>query len=277
MNKDRAFAFKGSLPEVMRRLREQIPDFDERCRKFWLAWKQMMDQRLVARMGYVKMHFYADESVQPFLPPEKPINDAEHVFGLVNAVMLFREFFGKYIPYLCGYQPDWLGYIEQVIIHEIGEVKIGDWTDDGGSDRDEKDRLEQAALDNYLRLFPMESQEKYQRQFTDLRDGNTNMKLFDKEAFLLGIAYYKSKGIVGSLKNKNDLTDQDRANCERTKSYRPFDNIFADLLMRYRNFSFLPFIVGINEAIYAEEYSEYDSSVTDCIPGAPPASVRSLY
>lgn len=276
MNKDRIAAYNGSLPEALRYLRKEIPDFDERCRNFWLAWKKMMDQRMVARMGYVKMGFF-DPDTQTFLPTETPFSDAEHVFGLVNAILLFRDFFGKFIPYYYGFQPDWLGYIEQVAFHEIGETEIGDWTDDGSNDRKEKDRLEQEVFDNFMRLFPEVAKKDHQSQFASLRDGDTNMKLFDKASFVLGIAYLKSKGIVGSLKRKGDITEQDKASCEEIKSYRAIDHIFAGVLRRYRDFYFLPFIVGIIEAIYAEEYNEDDPLVENCIPGAPPAGVRKLY
>lgn len=277
MGKGDSFIYNSSLPESMRYLREQIPDFDERCRNFWLAWKKMMDQRTVTRMGYVKMHFYKDNTIESFLPGEMPFNDAEHVFGLVNAVILFRDFFGKYIPILYGFQPDWLGYIEEVSFHEIGETAIGDWTDDGGHDRKKKDSLEQTAFDGLMQFFPKEAQDRHQRQFADLRDAKTEMKLFDKEAFMLGIAYFKSKGIAGNLKHKDGITKQDKSSCRQTRSYRSFDNIFADMLRRFRNFTFLPFIVGINEAIYAEEYKEVDPLVKDCTPGAPPPGVRKLY
>ena len=258
-------------------LRDQIPDFDKRCRNFWMAWKKMMEQRTVTRMGYTRMRFFKDDTIGMFLPDDVPFNDAEHVFGMVNAIILFRDFFGKYIPYLFEFQPDWLEYIEQAVFHEIGEITIGDWVDDGSNDRDKKDHLEQAAFDAFMHYFPETAQEKHQRQFADLRDGRTNMKLFDKEAFLLGIAYYKSKGISGNLKDKDGITEQDRSSCEEIQSYRSFDNVFAGILRKYRRHSFLPFIVGINEAIYAIEYNEDDPLVTNCTPGKPPPGVRNLY
>lgn len=277
MSKDAIYE-KGSLPTHMRRLREGVPDFDKRCRNFWLAWKKMMDQRNVVRMGYVKMRFYTDETIKEFLPEERPFTDADHVFGLINAVILFRIFFGVSIPWFYGFQPDWLEYTEQVAFHEIGETVIGDWTDDGSNDRKEKDHLEQKAFDDFLSLLPEAAREKYQRQFVDLRDGNTDMKLFDKEAFILGIAYFKSKGISGNLAHKDGITDQDKASCEEIKSYRAIDHVFADILRRFRNFSFLPFIVGINEAIYAEEYNDVDDPlVTNYTPGMPPPGVTNLY
>ena len=267
----------SSLNEQMLLLRKVIPGFDERCRNFYLSWKYMMEQRKVTRMGCVKMHFYKHRTVQSFLPWSMPINDAEHVFGMMNAVVLFRDFFGEYIPKLYGFQPDWMEYIEQAMFHEIGEITIGDWTDDGGHDRQKKDRLEQYAFDEFMRPFPEQAQRRHQREFADLRDGKTNMKLFDKEAFLLEIAYFKSKGVCGSLKRKTGITEQDKRSCKLLQSYRPFDIIFVDMLNRFRSYGFLPFIVGINEAIYAIEFNEIDPLVKDCVPGIPPARLKALY
>lgn len=266
-----------SLSDRLCRLRKEIPDFDERCRNFWLAWKKMMDQRNVARMGYVKMRFYNDKTIAEFLPDERPFTDAEHVLGLVNTIVLFRSFFGNYVSRLYGYQPEWLEYIEQAIFHEIGETVIGDWTDDGSNDRKEKDRLEQKAFDDFVGLFPGTTRDRLQRRFADLRDGKSSTKLLDKEMFVLGIAYLKSKGISGSLAHKDGITEQDKASCEEIKSYRAIDHVFAGILRSYRGYYLAPFIVGINEAIYAIEYNEPDKLVTDCTPGAPPPGVMNLY
>lgn len=257
--------------------RNRIPDFDERCRNFYRAWKHAIDLRLVKRMGYVKMGFFNDPEMLLFFPNSRELDDAIHVLGMVYAVVFFRDFFGDYIPPMYGESVQWLDHVEEALMHEIGEVTIGDWTEDGSYNANEKDALEQKAFDEFMRFFPPEAQERHQKQFADVRDNRTIVKLFDKVAFILGIGYLKSKGIVGDMHVKRGLTDQDRALCEETGSERAIDNMFAHLLKHYRNTSKLPFFVGIIEAVYAEEYQELDPLVKDCIPGAPPPGVKKLY
>ncbi len=275
-NKSEAQNHDSALQSQLAYLRKTIPDFDERCRNFYRAWKHMMDQRMVARMGYVKMRFYK-RAYNFFLPAAMPFTDADHVFGLVNAVILFRDFFGEFVPYLYGFEPQWLEHVEEVVFHEIGEIKIGDWTDDGAYDVCEKDRLEQEAFDEFMKLFPPDAQARHQRQFADVREHKTIAKLFDKQAFILGIGYLKSKGSTGSLYRKRGLTERDHYYCRKTGSKRAIDNTFAHLLDCYRDMTFMPFVVGIIEAMYAEDFTELDSLVKSCTPGEPPPGVKSFY
>jgi len=274
--KNRISKQAASMDSTLAYLRDVIPDFDERCKNFYLAWRYMMNQRIVTRMGYVKMHFYK-KLFKPFLPASMPMTDADHVFGLVNAVILFKDFFGDFIPYLYGYAPQWLDHIEEVVFHEIGEIEIGDWTDDGACDTNKKDELEQEAFNKFMEIFPAEARNRHLRQFADLRDRKTMTKLFDKEAFILGFAYFKSKGIVGSMLRKRGITKRDRDYCRKTGSKRAFDNAYAHMLDAYKGEPFLPFFVGINEAIYAVEYNEFDPLVKDCTPGVPPPGVKKFY
>lgn len=269
--------FKMDLSLQM--LKNWMPDFDERCRNFYKAWKFKTDQRLVRRMGFVKMKFYKKnrDVKELFYPPDREIDDGTHVLGMIDAIVLFKDFFGRYIPQMYGEQPQWLEHIEEALFHEVGEIVIGDWTDDGSRDTEEKDRLEQAVFDDFMAFFPEEAQELHQRQFARVRDNRTVVKLFDKEAFILGIGYLKSKGITGTMRSKIGITAQDREFCKKTGSERPIDNVFAGMLAHYKGTPLLPFFVGITEAIYAEDFNEIDPSVKGCIAGAPPPGVKQFY
>ena len=262
---------------LMANMRRRIPDFDERCRNFYRAWKKAMDLRLVKRMGYIKMGFFYDPEMQMFFSNNREFDDAAHVLGMVFAIDFFKDFFGEFIPLVYGESMQWLDHIEEALMHEIGETMIGDWTADGSYNAQEKDLLEQKAFDEFMSLFPPEAQQRHQKQFADVRDNSTIVKLFDREAFILGIGYLKSKGIVGDMHIKRGLTEQDRALCRETGSERAIDNVFAHMLKNCRWTSKLPFFVGITEAIYAEDYQEIDPLVRDCIPGAPPPGVKKLY
>lgn len=271
-------------------LREIIPDFDLRCENYILSWIEKMELRRVVRMGYWKMGFYGDKwdklfvvkeingQKVMFLPDDMPFTDLEHVAGYELAVCLFKDFFGQFIPMLYGIQPDWMDKVEEGNEHEIGENRIGDWTDDRGHEPELKNRLEQEAYDAHMVRYPFEAQIRHQKQFAAVRDGTTMGKLFDKQAFLNGIAYFKSKGVTGSLEEKVGITKHDIEICKKTGSERPIDNIYAGLLLNNKATQpLLPFFMGINEATYRLFYNEFDPTVKGCVPGEVPPGVKQFY
>ena len=283
-------------------LRQVIPNFDKRCENYVLAWNKQMDQRLVVRMGYWKMNFYGDKydslfvkkesnsagetSGCPllFMPDDFPFTDADHVFGLGNSVILFKDNFGEFIPHLYLYQPDWLDVMEQVFFHETSEPKIGDWTQDGSYNTEIKDRLEQEEFDKLMELYPKHWRPRHQAQYAKVRDEYGIGKLFDKQGFIQGIVYAKAKALenkrefAGSLLRKVGATEQDGKLCERTGSKRPIDNIYAGMLMSFKGKTeLLPFFMGINEAAYRLFFNEYDPDVRGCVPGEVPPGVKQFY
>lgn len=271
-------------------LRDIIPNFDRRCENYILSWIDKMELRRVVRMGCWKMNFYdakwgglfeqreINGQKVLFLPADMPFTDGDHVLGYNFAVCLFSDFFGPFIPKLYGIQPDWLEKIEEGNEHEIGEVTIGDWTEDGSYNPELKNRLEQEAYDTHMSRYPFEAQLRHQKQFAAVRDGMNMSKLFDKQAFLNEITYFKSKGFVGSLDGKIGATEQDKEFCRQTGSKRPMDNIYAHILKSYKETQpLLPFFMGINEAIYRLFYNEPDATVRGCIPGEVPPGVKQFY
>lgn len=257
-------------------LRQAISDFDERCAHYVEKMLFMGEQRRVLRVGYNKLRFYPTV-LDPFLPWDNPVTDADHIFHLVNAVILFKDYFGQFIPWLYGFQPQWLDIVEQVVFHEIGETSIGDLPDDGSRDTAKKDEQEQQVFDEFMVGFPEAAQVKHQKQFAAVRDGTDIGKLFDKQGFLNGIAYLNSHGINGSIFLCTNLSAQDNKYRRLVRTDRCFDLVYADMLVKYRKHPFLPFFMGINEAIYAIVYNKFDPRVPDCDPGKVPPGLQQLY
>lgn len=257
-------------------LRRAISDFDERCAHYVKKLLYMGEQRRVVRVGYNKLRFYPDVLGQ-FLPWNTPFTDADHVFHLVNSVIVFKDFFGQFIPWLYGFQPQWLNIVEEMVFHEIGELEIGDLPDDGSRDTAAKDRMEQEIFDKFMVGFPEAVQARHQQQFAAVRDGTDIGKLFDKQGFLNGIAFAKAHGFEGEVSLCTQLSAQDNKYRKLGKTDRCFDLVYADMLVKYRYHPFLPFFMGINEATYAIVYNEHDPKVEGCIPGQVPPGIKQLY
>ena len=275
----------------LQELREIIPNFDLLCENNVMAWIYKMEQHSVVRMGYEKMdHFHGKYDglfvkkvihgqLVYFLPDDFPFLDDSHCFGLTNDVLLFKDYFGGFIPRLYGFQPDWLEIIQTLSEHETSEPKIGDWTDDQGHDAGLKDSLELQIYENQLLPFyPKQVREERRKQFIALQQRATLAKVFDKMAFIRGIVYYKAHGVTGSLEHKLGITDADKEMTKLTGSMRPIDNIYADFLQKFRQTQpLLPFFMGIVEAAYRLFYNEMDKSVRGCVPGEVPPGVKQFY
>ena len=257
-------------------LRKVLPEFDARCALYVEKMLFLGEQRRIVRAGYDKLRFYKTKQGN-FLPWDMPFTDADHVFHLVNSVIMFKDFFGEYIPWLYGFQPQWLDIVEEMVFHEIGETRIGDWPDDGSRDTAEKDRLEQEVVDEFMVGFPGEAQRNHQRQFAAVRDGIDIGKLFDKQGFLNGIAYAKVHGFEGDVYACENLSGQDNGYRKKVQSDRCFDLVYSDMLTKYRDHPFLPFFMGINEAIYSKVFVDNDPRVKGCVAGEPPPGVKKLY
>lgn len=271
-------------------LRQAIPGFDKLCENFLLAWIAEMEQRCVVRMGYKKMNFYKDDFENLFVRAEIhgqkvlffrdniPFNDAEHVFGAISAVYLFEDFFGAYIPQLYGYQPDWNKTARELHVHELGERAIGDWTHDGSYNEKLKNQLEERSFGEFLELLPNHVRKERYQQFASLRDAKDVSELFDKQAFINGIVYFKTKSVTGSMTEKVGITKEDMESVKVTGSTRPIDNIYAHMLRNYKETQpLLPFFMGINEAAYRLFFNEFDAEAKGCVPGEVPPGVKQFY
>ncbi|MBQ2638223.1 hypothetical protein IJF89_00900 [Candidatus Saccharibacteria bacterium] len=280
-----------NLEEQLGYLRQVIPNFDWRCELFVQKWLTLMEQRRVERSGYWKMWFYTvtrkfGKARRKFrlprmklLPWATPFTDADHVFGLCNAVMLFRDLFGDYVPIVFGYAPDWYDLMERVLLHEVGEIPIGDWEDDGSHDLEEKWLLEWGYFCDFIEDFPREPRMRHKGQYLSVNQEGDEAKLFDKEAFLLGIIYAHVHDFDGDMTHPWALSKDDKVLMRKTKSKRCLDNMYAGMLERYGQKPWMPFFAGINEAAYRLYYTAPSDSLVEegYEPGQVPAGVKQFY
>lgn len=241
-------------------LRELIPNFDERCLLVYQRWRYAMIQKYVPRMGYVKFGVYGlENTASGLLSPETPISDSDHIFALVVLVRIYEDVFGKFYPRLFMYQPDWCNVMAGLINHELGEIEIGDLTDDGTYNKVEKDRIETKVFDDYMRGFDADVQRARKAEFSEVQNGKDIKKLFDKVVFVLAQGFLKHHfNLEGSMDYKGQnfyLSNQDRRYVEATGSTRPVDNLFAHFLDISRDLTVSRgFFIGIIEAMYREDY-----------------------
>lgn len=279
-----------TLQERLDDLRRVIPNFDALCQLFVDKWLVMMELRRVLRMGYWKLWSYKVAvrvkkklhvrriPCEKFLPWNTPFTDADHVYGLGCAVILFRDIFGDFIPHIYNYQPQWYELMEKTFIHELGEIRIGDWEDDGSHDLRLKAQLENEFFNEFIADFPRSAKQRHVQQFADASEDDDEFKVFDKEAFLLGNIYARVHDFEGDMTHRRNLSAQDREIMKRTGSKRCVDNIYAGMLERFTCNPLMPFFMGINEAAYAKYYNEEtDPLVENYEPGEVPPGVKEFY
>lgn len=251
-----------------------VPHFEELCDLFYEKWSYAMDQLLVPRMGFVKLGSYSfpledflydDPKYGKRIRPEMIlIDDAHHGYSLQKMVSLFEDLFGTYVMRIYNFAPQWGRLRDAMLDHEIGEIEIGDWTDDATSDRELKDELELKAYDNYLVGLPNEVRRNHREEFVWVQKGDNITKCFDKAEFVLMQGWCARHGIFGSMKFKTDnsgLSEQDKHYCELTQSDRPVDNLYAHFLDITRGMNFQGFFIGIIEAMYRKEFGEIPATV----------------
>lgn len=279
-----------TLQERLDDLRRVIPNFDALCQLFVDKWLVMMELRRVLRMGYWKLWFYkvirrVKKKLrirrirrQKFLPWNTPFTDADHIYGLGCAIILFRDMFGDFIPHIYNYQPQWYELIEKAFMHELGEIRIGDWEDDGSHDLKLKAQLEDEFFEAFIADFPRGAKQRHRQQFAEASEDSDEFKIFDKEAFLLGNVYARVHDFEGDMTHRRNLSEQDREAMKQTGSKRCIDNIYAGMLERFVRHPFMPFFMGINEAAYAKYYNKAtDVLVKNYEPGKVPPGVKELY
>ena len=264
-------------------LKIRFPEIEQR---FETAYKKLCYvglQKYVPRMGYVKFGMTPHIAEGQRLGCDMQVNDLEHIGWLVNLVTIFEDFFGAYYPRLYNFQPQWHSIMHGMIFHEIGEVEIGDLTDDGTFDRREKDILEWAAFKEFMTGFPQNVATCHLQEFAEVQDATDIKCCFDKAAFLYAHGFFKHYfDIQGSIENKSNghwkVSEQDLAYCKEIGSPRAVDLIFAHFLDRSKNLlAPRPFFIGMAEAMYRIDFNYFDERVRGCVPGEVPPGVKLFY
>ena len=234
-------------------------------------------------MGYSKfgMTPYIPEGAR--LERDSQVNDLEHIGWLVNLVTIFEDFFGVYYPRLYNFQPQWHAIMHGVIFHEIGEIELGDLTDDGTFDRRQKDKAEWEAFESFMTGFPPDAAKRHLQEFAEVQDAIDIKYVFDKAAFLFAHGFYKHYfNVQGSADEKSKgpwkISEQDLAYCEKIGSPRAVDLVYAHFLDHTRKIQApRPFFIGMAEAMYKLDFNYFDERVRGCVPGEVPPGVKQFY
>ncbi|MBR3320307.1 hypothetical protein IKG20_03325 [Candidatus Saccharibacteria bacterium] len=263
-------------------LRERFPGIDAKFTNAYLKLRYTGLQKYVPRMGYSKfgMTPYIPEGAR--LHPNLQVSDADHICWLVNLVTIFEDFFGPYFPILYNYQPQWHSIMHGMIFHEIGEIEIGDLTDDGSFNREEKESLELQTFANFMDEFPEEAAKRHFCEFTEVQAAQDIKYCFDKGAFVFAHGFFKHYfDIQGNSDSKITLwpvSAQDMNYRKKIGSPRAVDLIFAHFLEHTQKIPEpRPFFIGMAEAMYRIDFNEYDPRVEGCVPGEVPPGVKQFY
>lgn len=262
-------------------LKARFPGLEQ---KFETAYKKLCYmglQKYVPRMGYSKFSMtpYIQEGMR--LGPETQVNDMEHIGWLVSLVAIFEDFFGVYLPRLYNCQPQWHSIMHGLIFHEIGEIEIGDLTDDGAFDRKEKEHKEWRVFEDFMTDFPQDAAKRHMQEFAELQDAVDYKYCFDKAAFLFAHGFFKhyfniqgdTDGSGGYTVGKLDLMYK-----EKVGSPRAVDIIFAHFLDHTKKIQGpRPFLIGMTEAMYRLDFNYFDERVRGCVPGEVPPGVKQFY
>lgn len=264
-------------------LKRKFPGLEQ---KFETAYTKLCYtglQKYVPRMGYSKfgMTPYIPEGAR--LERDSQVNDLEHIGWLVNLVTIFEDFFGMYFPRLYKFQPQWHAIMHGLIFHEIGEIEIGDLTDDGTFDRKNKERQEWEVFENFMTDFPPDVAQRHSQEFAEVQSAVDIKYMFDKAAFLFAHGFYKHYfNIQGSAEPKanslHKIGELDLMYMEKTGSPRAVDIIFAHFLDHTRKLQApRPFFIGMAEAMYKLDFNYFDERVRGCVPGEVPPGVKQFY
>lgn len=240
-------------------------------------------QKYVPRMGYPKF------GITPYFPEggrlgaDTQVSDLEHIGFLVSLVAVFEDNFGSYYPMLYNFQPQWHSIMHGVIFHEIGEIEIGDLTDDGTFDRKEKERKEWETFEQFMTGFPPDAARRHLQEFAELQDATDIKYCFDKATFVFAHGVFKHYfDIQGSTEPKEGnlhvVGKMDRMYEEKIGSPRAVDIIFAHFLEHTQKLQApRPFFIGMAEAMYRLDFNYFDERVRGCVPGEVPPGVKALY
>lgn len=265
-------------------LRAKIPGIDKQFDVAYQALLSMSQQKYVPRMGYSKfgMTPYIPEGAR--LDEREQVNDLEHIGWLTSITFVFEDCFGEIFQEAYGYQPPWDKIRHSLAYHEVGETVIGDRTDDGTTDRDEKNKRELEVFKDFIKDFPPGVKEQRLRDFNKLQNETGAAYCFDKASFLFAHGVYKrffdiQGGLDEKLHGNWKASEQDQRYYEMIGSPRAVDLIYAHFLDKTKNVApeIRTLVIGVAEAMYRQDFDYFDSRVRGCVSGMVPPGVKTFY
>lgn len=213
-----------------------------RCESAWKKYKTLMLLHTIRRTG-VKNHgicisplYLADQNVQ------------EHSYLVAALAVILHAMFEEIQEYFPPH------YIEMLLLHDIGETKIGDIADDGAAEAVKyKDEKEYVFLGDFVNDFAPEIRDDIMASFSRFQKKHDILYMIDKLEWILFVAYLTPSGDAGSLNYKEShigLTDQDRHAIEVTGSYRTVDAMVVHFLEHTHGIEGRDVFVNLIEAVY---------------------------
>ena len=245
-------------------------------RKFWETWKYFSgakDTDQVVRSGYGIYGIYdfehAREEAQSGARGE---SDAEHSYGvamLVDGIWAwFPEVFPEYLR-RGGAECAW-GYCSMMrlaLLHDVGEVEIGDLPADGSGDKEDKNQREYEAMTRFALHLPVDTAHAFLADFrvfaadeADVGAGVRVVKLADKFDSLLELVRREERGLAGNAAIKREkyggLTDLERELLEITGSESPTDLWSLNVFREYSQFPEFRIFLGVLTAALVDVFDE---------------------
>ena len=192
--------------------------------KYWQIKAGLMH---VTRSGFglYGIYPYDLETGSEIGPVVRSESDAEHSFGVAVLVMLVAMYCPEFI-----HPSEAVICLQVALLHEIGEIVVGDIPDDGRRDEAGKKERELQVVMQFVKDLPSPHDTSLMLAFLELQDRSPRLGRLlhglDKlEAVLQGLIYEK-EGHGGDILNKAlqiQLSRQDHENMQRSASTRLVD------------------------------------------------------
>ena len=172
-------------------------------------------------------------------------SDAEHTLGTLILLRLISEFQPEVLEKL-----NYRELNDVLLLHEIGEIELGDIPDDGSRNEDFKNQTEYRVAESFVKVFGnrrriMHIFKNFQKRAR--RTGELLYMIDKAEAILQGLIYEK-QGRGGHLfKKPAEVTERDRLSYEATGRDDLVDIWAYGFVKRSRKFRFYEQIFSIIE------------------------------
>ena len=243
-----------------------IPDYRTVFDKMWAMQVYELRLRNVDRIGYLRFGYYPEPGAEAAF---RPYNDLEHIANGLYFLFNCEMNLSWYV------KVNWHREMQAFLIHELGEVEIGDVPDNGTMNQSLKDAEEHEAFEQFNKnvVDPI-NRSKLLNVFEQFQARIPFAYAADKLAFIIGQANLVKLGLFGDMAGpmmKGDLSKLDIESVNATWSTNPIDNVVHRFVEQTRDHFYQPIYLAFIEAIYRDIYPN------DPYFGSPPSTILSQY
>ena len=227
----------------------------EKCASVWRCYKVLCKLGLVRRKG-VETHGICTTPI--------PVGD-QNVMGHSGTTATTGGILYATFPELRPLFPE--EYLLLLLLHDIGESKIGDIPDDGSADAAaSKDEQEYEFMSDFTEYFEDDISSKLLRGLTRLQNKNDILYLADKLDWILFVGYLTPLGAAGSMTYKAEhvgLTEQDKHNISISGTMRVVDAMVVHFMEHSVGIAGRDILVDVIK----EMYLDIDNAIPAFIDG----------